>query len=95
VSVRYLFIARIPPAGVADFQAYESSVLPLLAEHAARLEHRFRAADGCLEVHVLHFPTAEALTAYRDDPRRAELAPALDASGATTELHLLTESGPS
>jgi hypothetical protein len=92
VAVQYLFIARIPPDGVPDFLAYESSVLALLAAHGARLEHRFRSCDGCLEVHVLRFPSADALASYRSDPRRSALAPTLERSGATTELHPLDES---
>lgn len=83
----YLFIARIPAHGVADFVAYESSVLALLSEHGATLERRLRTSDGCVEVHVLRFPTTEALSAYRSDPRRTALTPMLERSGATTELH--------
>jgi hypothetical protein len=91
-AVRFLFVARIPPDGVEDFLAYESSVIPLLSDHGASLEHRFRSADGCLEVHVLRFPGADALAAYRSDPRRSALAPVLERSGAVTELHPLDDS---
>ena len=92
-DVKLLFIARVPPEGVADFVAYESSVLALLPAHGGSLEQRFRSCDGCLEVHVLRFPSADALASYRSDPRRSALAPALERSGATTELHPLGESG--
>lgn len=87
----YVLIARIPPHGISHFIEYESAVLPLLAEHEGTLERRLRSADGCLEVHVLRFATTEALAAYRSDPRRAALAPALERSGATTELHRVTD----
>jgi hypothetical protein len=67
-------------------------VLPLLAEHGGRLERRLRSADGPdgsgddVEVHVVSFPSPEGFTAYRGDPRRAEHAHLLEASGARTEL---------
>ena len=93
-AVRYLLVARIPPHGVADFLEYEESVLALLPEHGAELEHRFRSSDGCLEVHVLRFPAAEALTSYRSDPRRIALAAVLERSGACTELHPLASYSP-
>jgi hypothetical protein len=93
VAVRYLLVAHIPPEGVPDFLAYESSTLALLPEHGATLEHRFRSCDGCLEVHVLRFPSADALASYRSDPRRSALTPILERSGATTALHPLDESG--
>ena len=87
----YVLIARVPPEGVAAFAEYEAAVLPLLVDHGARLERRLRAADGRLEVHVLAFPDEGALAAYRDDPRRAALAPLLARSGARTELHEMSD----
>jgi hypothetical protein len=66
-------------------------VLPLLAEHGGRLERRLRSAESAgggddVEVHVVSFPTPEGFAAYRGDPRRAEHAHLLEASGARTEL---------
>jgi hypothetical protein len=90
-AVKYLFIARIPVDGIPDFLAYEASVLAVLSEHGGRLEQRFRTSDGCLEVHVLCFSSADAVRSYRSDPRRSALAPLLERSGATTELHPLDE----
>ena len=90
-AATYVLIARIPSEGVSDFATYESSVLPLLAEHGAAVERRLRTADGCLEVHVLRFPDGDALSAYRRDPRRAALAPLLERSGAKVELHAVAD----
>ena len=78
-------IARIPQAGVADFQAYETHVLALLAEHGGTLERRLRNGDGTVEVHVLRFAAREGLAAYRADPRRLEAASELARSGAKVE----------
>lgn len=84
--VTYVLIARVPPAGVADFHAYEALVLPLLPEHGGRLDRRVRSADGTLEVHLLVFTSAQSLAAFRADPRRAAAARLLEASGADLEL---------
>lgn len=84
--VTYALIARVPPGGVADFLAYEALVLPLLPEHAGRLDRRVRSADGTLEVHLLEFASAQSLADFRADPRRAAAAHLLEASGADLEL---------
>jgi hypothetical protein len=75
--------ARVPDAGIADFNAYEAGVLPLLGEHGGLLERRLVGEEGRIEVHIVSFPTREAFDAYVRDPRRAELAPLLARSGAS------------
>jgi hypothetical protein len=85
-SLTLALIARVPPDGVAAFQSYESRVLPLLAHHGAELQRRMRNGDGTVELHILAFPSADHLARFRADPRRAEAAPLLAGSGATTEL---------
>lgn len=87
--VTLALIARIPSDGVAAFQAYEDRVLPLLAEHGGRLERRLRNSDGTIELHIVGFATAAQLDHFRSDPRRAEAAPLLAQSGATSELLVL------
>lgn len=79
-------IARIPDGGLAAFDAYESAVLPLLADHGGRLDRRLRSLDGRTEAHLVHFDTATGLDSYRADPRRADAADLLAASGASIEL---------
>jgi hypothetical protein len=85
-GVTYVFIADVPAGGLEAFRRYESAALPLLADHAARLERRLRSADGRREVHILWFPDARALDAFRADPRRRCVGHLLEASGARTEL---------
>ena len=82
----YVLVARVPAPGVEAFQRYEAAVLPLLAGHGGRLDRRLRGGDGEVEVHVIEFATDDGLDAYRADPRRAEHAPLLEASGAEIEL---------
>ncbi len=83
---KHVLVARIPEEGVSDYQAYETAVLPLLAEHEGTLERRLRSADGLVELHVVGFASQESFEAYMDDPRRAALQPLLVSSGAVTEL---------
>jgi hypothetical protein len=84
--ITFVLIARIPPEGVASFTAYEDRVLPLLAEHGGVLERRLRREDGLIEVHVVRFPSTAAFARYRENPRRAQHAAELEASGAHIEL---------
>ena len=79
-------IARVPLSGVADFQAYEAQVLPLLADHGGSLERRLRNGDGTTEVHVVRFASAAHLDRFRSDARRMAAAPLLLQSGAAVEL---------
>ncbi len=79
-------IARVPAAGVSDFQAYEAHVLLLLGERGGTLERRLRNADGRVELHVLRFASRDGLDRFRQDERRAAAAPLLQRSGATVEL---------
>jgi hypothetical protein len=85
-SVTFVLIARIPPEGISTFASYEDHVLPLLAEHGGVLQRRLRSGDGLVEIHVVCFPSAPAFARFREDPRRAQHAPELEASGAHIEL---------
>ncbi|MGC0373360.1 hypothetical protein [Streptomyces sp. SAI-229] len=86
MAVTYLMLARLPEGGLDAFDAYESAVLPLLAEYGGRLERRLRTLDDRIEAHLITFPTSGGLAAYRADPRRSVAAPLLEASGAAVEL---------
>jgi hypothetical protein len=86
VALTFLMLARLPEGQLDAFDAYESVVLPLLAEHGGRLERRLRTVDDRLEAHLVSFPSDEHFAAYRADPRRACAAPLLDRSGAAIEL---------
>jgi hypothetical protein len=87
-------IFRIPAAGNDAFQAYENAVLPLLADHGGTLRMRLRAEDGGAEVHVIWFPSAAHVDAYRVDPRRSAHAGLFDASGAVAEVLTVAEVEP-
>jgi hypothetical protein len=84
-------IVRIPSEGVAAFQAFESRVLPLMKQFGGVLERRLRSADGQTEIHVLSFPSTEALDAYRNSEQRGEHLPLLEHSGALSQLIEVTD----
>jgi hypothetical protein len=71
---------RLPAEGIDAFRRFEAAVLPLMPEYGARLERRLRTLDARFEIHIVSFPSREALDRYRADPRRQE------------HLHLLGES---
>lgn len=82
---------QIPSEGIADFQAYEAAVLPLLPEYNGRLERRLRNGDGTVEVHILSFASDADFQNYRNDPRRAAQSWLLQRSSAKSELLVLTD----
>jgi hypothetical protein len=82
----YVMIARIPVSGVVAFEACQSQVLPLLAEHDGQLQRRLRSDDGQIEVHLIWFPATAAFEAWRADRRRARHAPLLQAANIRAEL---------
>ena len=91
-------IARIPPSGVAAFQAYEARVLPLLAAHGGVLDRRLQNTEGTFELHIVRFPTREHFASYRADPQRGAHASMLASSQATLdviELQDISTVGPS
>lgn len=77
---------RIPASGVEAFQRYESYVLPLMRRLGGVLERRLRTADGETEIHIISFPSREALQHYLDHPERTAHLPLRDESGASFEL---------
>ena len=88
-----VLVARIPPEGIGDFQAYEDAVLPLLARHGGRLERRLRNADSTSEVHIVSFETREGFEGFRADPERSKAQPLLIRSGAATDVFEVTDIG--
>jgi hypothetical protein len=84
--VKYVVLARLPEGRLADFDAYERAVLPLLGDYGGNLEQRLRTPDNRVEIHVVSFPDEADFAAYRADPRRMAAQPLLESSGATHEL---------
>ncbi len=91
MTVTLALVARVPRAGLADFRAYEDAVLPLLERHGGQLERRLRSMDGLTELHVVAFPSREAVESYRADPERAAHQDLLQRSGAATEVLEVTD----
>jgi hypothetical protein len=62
----------------------------LLGQYGARLEERLRSADQRTEVHLLYFPDAGSLAAFRGDPIRASAQGIWEQSGASSTLMEVT-----
>ena len=76
--VTLVFVGHASAATADRAAAYEDAVLPLLADHGARLVYRGRRRDiqdaaQPFEVHVLWFPRRAAFDAYLADDRRRAL----------------------
>jgi hypothetical protein len=84
--VTFVLVARIPAAGIEDFQTYEATVLPLLPEFNGRLERRLRNDDGTVEIHIVSFASEADFQNYRNDPRRTAQAGLLEKSTAKLEV---------
>jgi len=58
------------------------------------LERRLRTADGETEIHIISFPSPEALQRYLDHPERTAHLPLRHESGASFELIEVTDVAP-
>jgi len=91
MSLTLVQVVRIPAEGIEAFQRFESYELPLMPKYGGVLERRLRGNDGQMEVHVISFPSREALQRYMDDPEWAQYVPLKDQSGAMSELIEMTD----
>ncbi len=80
--MRVLVTIDLKGADFVAFEAYEATVLPLLAKYGAVLELRVRACDGASETHLLRFPNAEARARFLADPARLAAQPVWERSRA-------------
>jgi hypothetical protein len=76
--ITFAFVGYTSAALAPRAAEYEDAVLPLLADHGARLVYRGRRTLGQdvtlpFEVHLLWFPHRAAFEAYLADDRRVEL----------------------
>lgn len=74
----------------AELTDYEDQVLLMLPDHGAQVLVRART-DGeqpnmPLEIHIIEFPSEEALQSFLEDERRQALAPLRDKAVARTEV---------
>ncbi len=84
---------------VEAFEAFEGRIAKVQARHGGRIERAVRVGGGPgdespFEVHVVEFPSPDALAAYRNDPELRELAEERDAVIARTVIAEGREVGP-
>jgi len=82
-------VARVPPAGMDDYEQYVGDVLPVLATNGAVLEHRL-APEPFVEVFVISLPNDTALEAVQNDMHQHPSANLLYRSGAQFEIVMQT-----
>ncbi|MDQ3849268.1 MAG: hypothetical protein M3296_01450 [Actinomycetota bacterium] len=90
-DVVVVVVAHVPQHGLESFRRYERAVLSLLRRHEGELQRRLRSEDGEIEVHLVSFPTPEALSGYLADPGRDEHRDLLKASAARLEVFELRD----
>lgn len=77
------------PGSEQQLIEYEDQVLALLPAHGARVVQRVRATEDPsepFEVHLLEFPSEDALDAYMHDPARVALQDLRDRAIAHTHV---------
>jgi uncharacterized protein (DUF1330 family) len=91
-------ILTVRRAALDRFRAFERHAAAVMAGHGGRIERTVVVSpegspDLVKEIHVVTFPDERAFLAYREDPRRGELAHLRDESVVHTEI-LAGEDGP-
>jgi uncharacterized protein (DUF1330 family) len=77
------------PGAEKSLTAYEDQVLALVPDHGGRVIQRARSSGAGgypREIHLLEFPSPQALDAYVADGRRQALAGDRDRAIARTEV---------
>lgn len=73
------------------FHAFERQAAAIMESHGGRIERTITVppdpgAETFREVHVVAFPSDDAYTAYRADPRLAALAPLRESAVVSTHI---------
>jgi len=74
---------------VAGFEAFERAAAAIMSNYGGNVEQVVRCSgvEGSpFEVHIVTFPSTQALQEYRDDPRLVELRPLRERVIARTEI---------
>jgi len=75
------------PGAEADFRKFQDLILGIVQDHGGQIlgvdrPSKTDAPDGPDEIHRVQFPDADALIAYRADPRHVQLSGLRDMSVA-------------
>ena len=76
---------------VSDYEEYERIAAGIMSGYGGRFERIIRLQDQSytempFEIHIISFPSEDALQQYRDDPRYRELQPVRDKLITRTEI---------
>jgi hypothetical protein len=85
----YLFVARVPAAGLEDYRQFIARVYPLIADSGGRIERRFASDDATIEVFVVSFPNIDVFEKLQTSAHIDAAAPLLYRSGARFDVMAL------
>jgi len=91
-------ILTVRPEALDAFRAFERQAARIMARHGGRIERAIVIPPGppgpsFKEVHLVSFPSPEALAAYRADPALQALTPLRETAVLNTEIWV-GEEGP-
>ncbi len=90
-GITLVAVITVRRAELAAFHAFEAAAVRVMARHAGALARVVRIDDGAgetfREIHLVTFPDAAALAAYRADPALVPLAAQRARAIVATEVH--------
>ena len=90
----------VHPGRVAEFRRFETEAARIMRRRCGRIERVIRPTDPARgdalphEIHLVSFPSAAGLEAYRTDPKLRALAPLRESAIARTEVTVGTDGEP-
>ncbi len=78
--------------GLEAISRYESKVVPIIREHGGKIISAFKPLNNPPdEIHLIEFPSKEALAQYQQDSRVVELKAEREKAIAKTDLYISSE----
>ena len=90
--IHILVIINAGAGGPKAMRQYESKVVPIMREHGGKLLSAFKPLNNPPdEIHLIEFPSEEALKRYQQDSRVVELKAEREIAIARTDLYVSSE----
>ncbi len=90
--IHVLVIIHAGAGGSKAIRQYESKVVSIMREYGGKLLSAFKPKNNPPdEIHLIEFPSEEALTQYQQDSRVTELKAEREIAISTTDLHVSSD----
>ena len=90
--IHILVILTAGASGSKEIKQYESKVVPIMREYGGKILSAFKPKyNPPDEIHLIEFPSEEALAQYQKDPRVLELRAEREVAINKTDLYISTE----